>query len=286
MRVITKIKEMKEYSRKVREEGKAIGFVPTMGALHEGHMSLVKAARKECDIVVMSIFVNPAQFGPGEDYEKYPRETESDIEKAKEGGVDCIFAPAAEEMYPGGYISYVELDGPMTEVLCGKSRPEHFKGVSTVVAKLFNIMSPHKSYFGQKDAQQAAIIKKMVKDLNMDTEVVVMPIIRERDGLAMSSRNSYLSGDERHQALGIYRSLKQAEQFFASGERDPDKIKNGIKKILLGEKDVKIDYVEIVDDETLQPLDLLRDGALIAVAAFVGSTRLIDNIVLGGKDRG
>jgi pantoate--beta-alanine ligase len=174
----------------------------------------------------------------------------------------------------------------MAEVLCGRSRPGHFKGVTTVVAKLFNITSPHKSYFGQKDAQQAAIIKKMVKDLNMDTEVAVMPVVREEGGLAMSSRNSYLSADERRRALGIYRSLKQAEQFFAAGERDTHKIKNKIETALLGEKDIKIDYVEIVDAETLRPLDVLRDNALIAVAAFVGSTRLIDNIIIGGEDRG
>ena len=280
MELITKINDMKQYSRKAREEGKTIGFVPTMGALHEGHVSLVKAAREDCDIVIMSIFVNPAQFGSGEDYEKYPRNTEGDSKKAEEAGVDCIFIPEAEEMYPAGYMTYVEPEESLTDIMCGKSRPGHFRGVTTVVAKLFNIVGSHKSYFGQKDAQQAAIIKKMVKDLDMDTEIVVMPIIREDNGLAMSSRNSYLSEDERRQALGLYHSLKWAQEAASSGTCDSTEIKDGMKRILSEGKDVQIDYVEVVDPKTLEPLQEVKDNTLIAIAAFAGKTRLIDNIII------
>ncbi|MFQ5953160.1 MAG: pantoate--beta-alanine ligase [Candidatus Omnitrophota bacterium] len=283
MEFITKINDMKQYSRKARKEDKTIGFVPTMGALHDGHMSLVKAAREECDVVVMSIFVNPAQFGPKEDFDKYPRDIEKDKKVAEEGGVDCIFAPIVEDMYPDGYATYIEPDGQIVRVLCGKSRPGHFRGVDTVVAKLFNIVSPGKSYFGQKDAQQAVIIKQMVKDLNMDTEVRVMPIVRESDGLAVSSRNNYLSEEERHQALGLYHSLKQAEQFVSDGECFASRLKQEMEKVLLEGKDVWVDYIEIVDARTLEPVDVLKDETLIAIAAFVGNTRLIDNTIISLK---
>ncbi|MGB2600115.1 MAG: pantoate--beta-alanine ligase [Candidatus Omnitrophota bacterium] len=280
MKAITTVNEMKEYSRKAREKAKSIGFVPTMGALHDGHMSLVKAARKECDTVIVSIFVNPTQFGPAEDFEKYPRRMKEDRKKAEDAGADCIFAPDADQMYPGGHATHVELDASLADVLCGKSRPGHFRGVATVVAKLFNIIRPDKSYFGQKDAQQAIIIEKMVEDLNMDTEIVVMPIIREEDGLAMSSRNGYLSEDERRQALGLYRSLKWAEEAVSSGERASGKVKGRMKEILSEGENIRIDYIEVLDARTLKPFGEIRDNTLIAVAAFVGKTRLIDNTVV------
>jgi pantoate--beta-alanine ligase len=284
MKVITTVKDMKKYSRKARQEGKRIGFVPTMGALHDGHLSLVEAARKECNVIVMSIFVNPSQFGPGEDFEKYPRQMDEDRKKAEEAGVDCIFTPEAEEMFPEGYTTYVEPQGSVANALCGKSRPDHFRGVATVVAKFFNIVRPDKSYFGQKDAQQAVIIERMTEDLNIDTIVAVAPIVRERDGLAMSSRNSYLSEDERSQALGLYHSLKWAEEAAAGGERASSMIKGGMKNILSEGKDVQIDYIEVLDARALQPLEKIRDNTLIAVAAFVGKTRLIDNIVVRIKE--
>lgn len=280
MRVITKIDDMKRYSREARKEGKSIGLVPTMGFLHEGHMSLVRAAGEECDVVVLSIFVNPVQFGPDEDYKKYPRDMERDKKIAEETGVDRIFAPGVDEMYPDGYATYVEPEGHMASILCGKSRPGHFKGVDTVVAKLFNIVSPGKSYFGQKDAQQAVIIRQMVKDLNMNTEIRVMPIVREDDGLAASSRNAYLTGDERRQALRLYNSLKKAEKLVAEGELLAGKIKKEIEKVLVEGEDIRIDYIEVVDAETLEPVENVRDNALVAVAAFVGNTRLIDNTVV------
>jgi pantoate--beta-alanine ligase len=280
MQIITRIEEMKQYSRRAWQNGKTIGFVPTMGYLHDGHMSLISAARKECDVVVVSIFVNPAQFGPGEDFDKYPRDMERDSKIAEEAGADCIFNPETEAMYPGGCITYIEVKGLLAEGLCARSRPGHFRGVATIVAKLFNIVMPDKSYFGQKDAQQAAIIRKMVQDLNMDTEICIMPIVREEDDLAMSSRNTYLSEKERHQALGIYHSLDKAQELVSRGTRSVDEIKKEMKGILLEGDKVRVDYIEAVDAVTFQPLEKVKDNTLIAVAAFVGDTRLIDNIVI------
>ncbi len=271
---------MRDYSRKARQEGKTIGFVPTMGYLHGGHLSLVRAAREECDIVVVSIFVNPTQFAPGEDFSEYPRDMERDKRLAGEEGADVIFAPSAGEMYPEGSITYVEVTGPLTETLCGRSRPGHFRGVTTVVAKLFDIVQPHVSYFGQKDAQQAAVVKRMVKDLNIPLEIRVMPIIREEDGLAMSSRNTYLSVDERRQALGLFLSLERAKEMVAGGDISAKRIKEEMEKNLRKGKDVRIDYVEIVDAENLAPLETVKNNTLIAVAVFVGGTRLIDNVVI------
>jgi pantoate--beta-alanine ligase len=282
MKVITRIQEMKEYSREARREGETIGFVPTMGALHDGHVSLINAAGKECGRVVISIFVNPAQFGPGEDFEKYPRDMERDKRIAEKAGVDCIFAPETGEMYPEGYGTFVEVPGSMSDVLCGRSRPGHFRGVTTVVAKLFNIVEPDKSYFGQKDAQQAAIIKKMAEDLNMSTEIRVMPIVRGKDGLALSSRNAYLSEDEKRQALGLYRSLNRAEEAVTGGELSANVLKGEMENVLSLGEDVRIDYIEIVDAETLEPVTEIKKRTLIAIAAFVGSTRLIDNIIVRG----
>jgi pantoate--beta-alanine ligase len=282
MNLITKISEMREFSREAKEEGKTIGFVPTMGYLHEGHLSLVRAAKEECDRVVMSIYVNPMQFGPEEDLDKYPRDMERDKDLAEKEGIDVIFAPLSGEMYPGGYTTDVDVTGTITETLCGISRPGHFKGVTTIVAKLFNIVGPDKAYFGQKDAQQAVAVKRMVRDLNIPVEVRVMPTVREDDGLAMSSRNSYLSDDQRHQALGLFKALESAKEMISAGEVSAIIIKQKLKSILEEGKDVRVDYVEVVDTDTLEPSDEVQDNTLIAVAAYVGDARLIDNIVIKG----
>ena len=281
MQVITAIEEMRRYSRNIRGEGKTLGFVPTMGYLHDGHMSLVDAARKECDIVAVSVFVNPVQFGPGEDLDRYPRDIERDRHISEEHGVDVMFIPSEEEMYPDGYSTFVEPTGVIVRGLCGLSKPGHFRGVATVVAKFLNITKPHVIYFGQKDAQQSVVIKRMVEDLNMDTEVRVMPIVREADGLAMSSRNSCLSPEERGQAPGLFRSLKRAEDLVAGGEYSADKIRTEMENMMRETPDLRIDYIEIVDAHGLMPLDRVKENTLIAVAARVGRTRLIDNIRIG-----
>ena len=287
MQLIEKISDMKEYSLKVRKEGKTIGFVPTMGYLHEGHLSLIRAARKECDAVVVSIFVNPMQFGPKEDFKEYPRDLERDKGLAGEAGADIVFYPSSEEMYSEGFSTFVNVEGRYTETLCAFSRPGHFKGVATVVLKLLNIVSPDVSYFGQKDAQQAAVIKKMIKDLNMDTDIRIMPIVREDDGLAMSSRNVYLSEDERRQALNLYRSLEKAKEMVCGGEASSTAIKSEMKRIIEEGKDLKIDYIETVDADSLEPVETVKENTLIAVAVFIGKTRLIDNIIIGDiNDKG
>ena len=282
MKVLTKISEMREFSREAKKEGKTIGFVPTMGYLHEGHLSLARAARQECDLVVMSIYVNPMQFGPGEDLDKYPRDLERDKSLAAKEGVDVVFRPLSGEVYPSGYATDVAVTGTLTETLCGASRPGHFKGVTTIVAKLLNIVEPDRAYFGQKDAQQAAVVKRMVRDLNIPVEVRVMPIVRENDGLAMSSRNSYLSGDQRQQALRLFRSLEKAKEMISAGEVSSDAIKREMRSILEEGQDVRVDYVETVDADTFMPLEKVKDNTLIAVAAYVGGTRLIDNTIIKG----
>lgn len=280
MKTITKIDEMKEYSRRIREEGKSIGFVPTMGYLHEGHLSLLRTARSECDVSVISVFVNPTQFSAGEDLDKYPRDIERDISLASAEGTDVMFAPETEDMYPEGYVSNVKVDESLSRALCGKSRPGHFEGVATVVAKLFGIVSPDRTYFGQKDAQQTVVIKRMVKDLKIPVDVRVMPIVRESDGLAMSSRNTYLSNEERIEALNLNRSLEVAKGMILTSEYSSETIKLEMKKIIEQGKNIRIDYIEVVDADTLVPLDEVNKNTLIAVAAFVGKTRLIDNIVI------
>lgn len=279
MRVIEKISDLKEIICSLKNTGKSVGFVPTMGYLHEGHISLVNASRKENDITVLSIFVNPVQFGVNEDYSTYPRDMERDSRLASEAGVDVIFAPSMSEMYPKGYSTYVNLDG-MTETLCGKSRPGHFRGVTTVVTKLFNIVEPNKAYFGQKDAQQAAVIKKMVKDLNMNVEVVVCPIVREQDGLAMSSRNVYLSDEERKAALVLSKSLLEAEKMISDGEISKEKIVQSIITKIKHNPLASIDYVEVVNADTLDDIELIKGRVLIALAVKIGKTRLIDNIIM------
>jgi pantoate--beta-alanine ligase len=283
MRVVRSLKEMQSISETLRKTGKTIGFVPTMGYLHDGHMSLVERARKENDIVVMSIFVNPVQFAPGEDFDRYPRDIERDKKIAQEGGVDYLFVPEVSEMYPEGYSTYVEVEG-ITEVLCGAKRPGHFRGVATVVTKLFNIVKPHRAYFGKKDFQQLKVIERLVKDLNFDVEVIGCPIVREKDGLAMSSRNVYLSPKERESATSLYRALKLAKELIEKGERNPETIKSKMEEFILSHPHVKaIDYIEIVDSETLKPVDEIKEGTLIALAVFVGNARLIDNWVVGER---
>jgi len=279
MKVITTIPDLLAASRSARREHNRLGLVPTMGALHDGHLSLVRAAKSRCDAVTVSIFVNPTQFGPTEDFAKYPRTFERDHELLQKEGVDFIFAPSVEEMYPAGAITWVTVEG-MSDRLCGRSRPGHFRGVTTVVAKLFHIVEPDLAFFGQKDAAQAAIIRRMVRDLNLPVEIVVCPIIREPSGLAMSSRNAYLSAEQRQSALVLYRSLKEIQRRFQVGERDSDKLIAAGNEIVAADSSVRLDYLEIVDPETLEPLPSVNRSALVAIAAFVGTTRLIDNVLL------
>ena len=279
MKLVDSISRITTLIKMLKKEGKAIGFVPTMGYLHEGHLSLVKAAKKHTDVVVMSIFVNPMQFGPKEDFEKYPKDFKRDEQLACDAGVDIIFYPSVKDMYPEGYSTYITVEN-LTDTLCGASRPAHFRGVTTVVAKLLNIVKPDVAYFGQKDAQQAIVIKKMAQDLNMDVEVKVMPIVRERDGLAMSSRNSYLSEDERRDALILYQALRKAESLVSDGECSSKKIIKAIKEIIFMKPSVKLDYVSVVDTRNLRDVDTISKVALVAVAAQVGRTRLIDNAIV------
>jgi len=250
-----------------------------MGALHEGHLSLVRAAKTQCDAVAVSVFVNPTQFGPSEDFSKYPRDFERDQELLQKEGVDLVFAPSVDEMYPPGAPTYVTVEA-LSERLCGRSRPGHFRGVTSVVSKLFHIIEPDKAFFGQKDAAQIAILRRMVRDLNFPVEIVVCPIVREPDGLAMSSRNAYLDPQQRDSALVLYRSLNRVQEMFIAGEREIPRLLSAGKEMFVQEPSVRLDYFEIVDPESLEPLSNLYKPALVAVAAFVGSTRLIDNVVL------
>jgi pantoate--beta-alanine ligase len=256
-----------------------VGLVPTMGALHEGHLSLVRAARAQCQSVVVSIFVNPLQFGPNEDLAKYPRTFERDCELLERERVDIVFAPSAEDMYPKDAVTYVTVEG-MSEKLCGKSRPGHFRGVTTVVAKLFHIVEPELAFFGQKDAAQCAIIRRMVRDLNFPVEVVVGPIVREPDGLAMSSRNAYLNPQDRKAALVLFRALSEVKNRFGQDERNAGRLVEAGKYVLAQEPAARLDYLEIVDPGTLEVVAEIRSETLVAVAAFVGGTRLLDNILL------
>jgi pantoate--beta-alanine ligase len=250
-----------------------------MGALHEGHLSLVRAARAQCDVVAVSIFVNPTQFGPAEDLSKYPRQFERDCRLLEQEGVDILFAPSIEEMYPQGAISWVVVEG-LSEKLDGRSRPGHFRGVTTVVAKLFHVIEPDAAYFGQKDAAQLAVIRRMVRDLDFPVEIVACPIVREADGLAMSSRNAYLNREERQRALVLQRSLQETQRQFQAGERSAARLISAAKEVFLSEPQVRLDYFEVVDPEMLDPVEHISGRTLVAVAAFVGTTRLIDNVVL------
>lgn len=273
------IKDVRERVNAWKREGLTVGFVPTMGYLHEGHKSLMQAARANNDKVVVSVFVNPMQFGPNEDLESYPRDFEKDSALCESVGVDLIFHPEPEEMYADGFCSYVDMNGLTTE-LCGKSRPIHFRGVQTVVLKLFNIVKPDRAYFGQKDAQQLAVIKRMVKDLNVDTEIVGCPIVREADGLAKSSRNTYLNPDERKAALILSRSLKLGRELIENGETDSNAVIKAITDSINTEPLAKIDYVDVVDFDTITPVDRIGKSVLVAIAVYIGKTRLIDNFII------
>jgi len=270
---------MRAASRAARLAGKRIALVPTMGALHEGHLSLVRAARAGSDVVAASIFVNPTQFGPNEDLAKYPRSFERDCQLLESEGVDFVFAPSVEEMYPVGEATWVTVDG-LSEKLDGKSRPGHFRGVTTVVSKLFHIVEPDRAFFGQKDAAQVANIRRMVRDLNLPVEIVVCPIVREPDGLAMSSRNAYLNPEDRKRALVLRRSLERVNGLVKQGERDAAKLASAGREEITRESGVRLDYFEIVNPDTLEPVADISGGALAAVAAYVGTTRLIDNLLI------
>lgn len=271
---------MQETSNTNILKGRKIGFVPTMGALHEGHLSLVRRSKQENDITVVSIFVNPIQFGPNEDFNRYPRDFDGDFNKLQSEGVDILFYPDIASIYPEGYSTYVEVKG-LSDKLCGAFRPGHFKGVATIVTKLFNIVKPKRAYFGQKDYQQSVIIRRMVKDLNLDVEIIVCPTVREEDGLAMSSRNSYLSGKEREAATIIYKTLTKASELVQSGIIDGVRIKNFMMEEIKKEPAVSsIDYVGVYDPETLDEIDIIKGEVVLAAAIFIGKTRLIDNIIV------
>jgi pantoate--beta-alanine ligase len=281
MEIINRRQRMSSVARKIRrDQDRTIGLVPTMGALHDGHLSLVREARRMCDVVVVSVFVNPTQFGPSEDYEHYPRDLTKDTALLTDYNVDYIFAPAAEEIYPKDFSAYVNVGG-LSKLLEGETRPGHFRGVATVVAILLNTVRPDFAFFGQKDAQQALIIKRMVRDLAFDTEIVVLPTVREDSGLAISSRNLYLDSEERESASVIHRALKQAKEACKKGERNAGKLADIVRTTIEGEPRMRVDYVGVVDAESLEKVDRIDDHpTLIAVAAYVGKTRLIDNIVL------
>lgn len=280
MRIINTVQELRIAIKAAKREGKSIGFVPTMGYLHKGHMSLVETAKNENDVVVASIFVNPTQFGEGEDLDTYPKDFEGDQNKLSEIGTDILFYPSVKEMYPDGFSTFVEVEGDMTNVLCGSSREGHFKGVTTIVTKLFNMVTPDRAYFGQKDAQQVAVIMKMVKDLNIDIEIIPCPIYREEDGLAMSSRNKFLSTEERRDALILSKSLFEAKAEIEAGERDSKKIVDGIIDKIKTLDYAIIDYVEVVDAFTLKRINKIEGVVLIALAVKIGKPRLIDNLRL------
>ncbi len=279
MKLVHTIEQVRADVASARAEGKVIGLVPTMGAFHEGHLSLMRAAREQCGHVVVSIFVNPTQFGPGEDFEEYPRDLERDKRLAEDAGVDTIFAPGAEEMYPPGFCTFVEVEG-LTETMEGAFRPGHFRGVTTVVTKLFTIVMPDKAYFGQKDYQQLVVVRRMVKDLNLPVEIVSLPTVREADGLAMSSRNAYLAPEERRAALCLKRALDEVQRLVRSGQRDAQSIKNAAQAIIRAEPLASLDYLEIVHPLTLQPVEQIEPPVVAAGAIRVGSTRLIDNLTI------
>ena len=281
MKILRTVQEIQDYTKAVKAEGKVIGLVPTMGALHEGHLTLMRAAKAACDIVIASVFVNPVQFGPNEDYEAYPRQFSADCEKLEAAGVDAVFHPEAEEMYPDGYCTYVTVEGDFTHKLCGAQRPGHFRGVATVVTKLINLAKADEAFFGQKDAQQVVVIRRMVRDLNLNVHINMVPIVREPDGLARSSRNAYLSAEEKTAALILSRSLKKAETAFEQGEKNVPRLREIVRKVLETEPMAKIDYVECYSFPELKPEETIQAAALLAIAVKIGRTRLIDNVILG-----
>jgi pantoate--beta-alanine ligase len=281
MKIVRSIKQMQKASRKIRQNGGSIGFVPTMGALHRGHLSLIRRARKDNNIVVVSIFVNPAQFGAGEDFKKYPRALRQDAALCKKEGVDLIFYPSLKAMYPAGHKTHVNVQH-LSDRLCGKFRPGHFRGVTTVVKKLFNIVHPDVAYFGQKDAQQAVIIKKMVRDLNMPLEIKVLPTVREKSGLAMSSRNKYLGQEEKKDAAVLYKALNLVSRLIKRGNRNYQSIIQKARAVISQKKNISLQYISIVNLEDLLPVKKTRGKVLIALAAHIGKVRLIDNIIING----
>jgi pantoate--beta-alanine ligase len=282
LEIINAPKEMLAKSKRLKSEGKTIGFVPTMGYLHEGHLSLMHMAKEKCDILVVSIFVNPTQFRPEEDFDAYPRDFERDEKLLQQIGCDLLFYPTADDMYPANHRTYITVE-EIGDVLEGTSRPGFFRGVATIVAKLFNIVQPHFAVFGQKDAQQAAVIKRMVEDLNFDVDILVGPIIREPDGLAMSSRNAYLSKKERQDATILYQALNTGKERIEAGERDPKKIIESMERRIMNVPSARIDYVAIVNPDTMKDLPTIEDKVLITLAAKIGTTRLIDNIIVNSE---
>jgi pantoate--beta-alanine ligase len=283
MEIINRRQRMFSISRKLRRENKTVGFVPTMGALHEGHLSLVREARQMSDVVIVSIFVNPAQFGPGEDLDKYPRDLTADAAMLAQYDVDYVFAPETQEIYGEGFSTYVYVEG-VTDGLEGASRPGHFRGVATVVTILFNTVRPDFAFFGQKDAQQVAVIKRLTKDLGFETEIVVLPIVREESGLALSSRNSYLSPEDREKAAVIFRGLKEAKIAYKKGTRNAADLAQIVQKTIETEPAASIDYIAVVDRDSLQPIDKIGENeAIIAAAARFGNVRLIDNVILNRR---
>jgi pantoate--beta-alanine ligase len=280
MRVVQTVRELRAWSRETRKAGLAVGLVPTMGALHAGHISLVRAAKASCGVVAASIFVNPTQFGPNEDFALYPRTFDADCALLEAEGVDVVFAPSAEEMYSSGASTFVEVAG-LSGRLDGKSRPGHFRGVATVVAKLFIAAEPDRAFFGQKDAAQVAVLRRMITDLGLPVELVVCPIVREPDGLALSSRNRYLSTEERRQALVLNRALRAARTLVETGEKNCGVLVEAAGRVISAEPAVRVDYVAAVNWATLEPVEIAEPGTLFAVAAYVGTTRLIDNFVIG-----
>ncbi len=282
MIIIETIQEMRAFVQQRREKGQSIALVPTMGSLHQGHLTLLERAKEACDIVVLSIFINPTQFGPNEDFAKYPRDLAGDSEKAASVGVEVVFHPQAREMYPEGYSTFVQVEG-ITDKLCGMSRPGHFRGVTTVVNKLFNIIQPDKAFFGQKDAQQVVVLQRMVTDLNMNIHLEVVPIVREADGLAMSSRNAFLSPEERSAALILSQSLQLAETLVSQGEKDIEVLRSQVMAKIATEKLATCEYAEVYHYPTLQGMNQIEEKALLALAVRIGNTRLIDNTILEVK---
>lgn len=280
MKVVTSIFDLRSARKSLKGR---VGLVPTMGFLHEGHLSLVKLARQDCDNVVVSIYVNPTQFGPNEDFSAYPRDVERDLKLLKENGTDLVWIPTEADMYPKGFQTFVVVE-EITKVLEGAMRPNHFRGVSTIVAKLFNAVQPEVAYFGQKDAQQVAVLQQMVSDLNFNLEMVVCPIVREKDGLALSSRNTYLDADQRKSALVLSRSLREARRLFAAGERNTNAIRMRMDEVFSSEPIAKVQYISLADPTSLLELECVSESALVSMAVYIGKTRLIDNTVLGKDD--
>ncbi len=281
MKVLRTVQEIQAFSKAAKNAGKSVGLVPTMGALHEGHLTLMRRARQENDVVIASVFVNPTQFGPNEDFDAYPRRFEEDCKKMETIPVDAVFHPEPKEMYPEGYCTYVNVEGDITKKLCGAQRPGHFRGVATVVTKLMNLSRADRAYFGQKDAQQVVVVKRFVSDLNIPTEIVMVPIVREESGLARSSRNQYLSSEEKEAALVLSRSLKKGKEAFEGGEKDVETLKKIVRDEIETEATAVIDYVDIYSFPALLPIKKAEQPALLAIAVKIGKTRLIDNVILG-----